>query len=435
MIAKTGLRERPTYEGLMQTLRNDFPLKLPNRDAYFLRNSLQMMQFDGIGMLDNLEEQSNRIAENQLRATVLKDVASGKGVDAKLIQTDPSTTNMVDRYTQAISKKSNGGSQTNIIETRGTGSSTDRRTTKDGSSDPMVNTRSSGSSTDRRTTTDSGNDPMVDTREASSQVAPLHYDIAGDPVPMDQYEEQVVQRLEESKSLNQKKKEKAAAKVKTDLEKTRSTTGTIVNRAEKSREKRERKMDADKPNEDMPASGAASSSRGVSPPRRQGEKRDQTTPEPSPGKKKKGKKGSEELGDDPESRHEPKGKPGRPKKTEERPQQPSSSSSSRPAANEPETEQPKRENPKHATDVDNDTRKSYWGKRGVPYIIDQLSKRNVYISKDDLINAWRDSTGRIVKVSEKVAKQQGLIKKKRVQGDELKEMVYDLINKGKWVKS
>jgi len=69
----------------------------------------------------------------------------------------------------------------------------------------------------------------------------------------------------------------------------------------------------------------------------------------------------------------------------------------------------------------------------VPYIIDQLSKRSVYISKDDLINAWRDSNGRIVKVSEKVAKQQGLIKKKRVQGDKLKEMVYDLINKNKWV--
>ena len=69
----------------------------------------------------------------------------------------------------------------------------------------------------------------------------------------------------------------------------------------------------------------------------------------------------------------------------------------------------------------------------MPYIIDQLSKRSVYISKDDLINAWRDSNGRIVKVSEKVAKQQGLIKKKRVQGDKLKEMVYDLINKNKWV--
>ena len=152
-------------------------------------------------------------------------------------------------------------------------------------------------------------------------------------------------------------------------------------------------MDADKPNEEMPASGAASSSRGVLPPRRQGEKRDQTTPEPSTGKKKKGKKGADESGDDPESKHEPKGKPGRPSSVPRQPQQSSSSSSSKPpqqAASssskppEPETEQPKRENPKHATDVDNDTTKSHWERKGAPYIIDQLSKRNIYISKDDL---------------------------------------------------
>ena len=186
-------------------------------------------------------------------------------------------------------------------------------------------------------------------------------------------------------------------------------------------------MDTDRPNEDMPSSGAAaSSSRGVSPPP-QGTKREQTTPQPSPGQKKKGKTGD----DNPETANEPKGKPGRPKNTQEPAQQPSSSSSS---SKPPETEPERRENPKHATDVDNNNNKSYWKSKGVPYIIDQLSKRKVYVSKDDLINAWRDSNGRIVKdVTPKVAKQQGLLKTKQIQGDELKEMVYDLINKGKWV--
>ena len=33
MLAKQGLRERPSYESLMATLRADYPLKLPNRDA------------------------------------------------------------------------------------------------------------------------------------------------------------------------------------------------------------------------------------------------------------------------------------------------------------------------------------------------------------------------------------------------------------------
>ena len=56
MLAKRGLRQKTTYESLMQTLRTDYPLELPNRDAYFLRNSIQMTEFDGIGLLDNLDQ-------------------------------------------------------------------------------------------------------------------------------------------------------------------------------------------------------------------------------------------------------------------------------------------------------------------------------------------------------------------------------------------
>ena len=119
--------------------------------------------------------------------------------------------NTADKFTQAISKKAHG-SQTDYVETTGAGSSTDRRTTRDGATDPMSNTRSSGSSTDRRATADAGNDPMYNTAESSSQVA-------GDPAPMGQHEEQVVQQLEDAKSLNKKKQEKAAAKVNNDLEK------------------------------------------------------------------------------------------------------------------------------------------------------------------------------------------------------------------------
>jgi len=90
---------------------------------------------------------------------------------------------------------------------------------------------------------------MYNTAESSSQAAPIFYNIAGDPAPMEQHEEQVAQKLEEAKYLNKKKQEQAAARVKNDLEKTKSTTGTIVKRAENSREKREQQMDADKPNE------------------------------------------------------------------------------------------------------------------------------------------------------------------------------------------
>ena len=66
------MRERPSYESLMATLRADYPLKLPNRDAYFLRNSLPLTQFDGVGMLDNLDEQEEKIAEQQVREAVIR---------------------------------------------------------------------------------------------------------------------------------------------------------------------------------------------------------------------------------------------------------------------------------------------------------------------------------------------------------------------------
>ena len=153
-------------------------------------------------------------------------MASGRGVDYKLIQTDPYSINTADKFTQAISKKTNGGSQTDYVETRVAGS-TDSRTTRDGATDPMSNTKSSGSSTDRRATSDAGNDPMYNPAESSSQVAPISLNTAGDPAPMEQHEEQVVQKLEEAKSLNKKKQDKAAARVKNDLEKTKHTTGTI----------------------------------------------------------------------------------------------------------------------------------------------------------------------------------------------------------------
>jgi len=73
MLAKRGLRQKPTYESLMQTLRTDYPLELPNRDAYFLRNSIQMTQFDGIGLLENLDQQEEKLQEAKLRESVLRD--------------------------------------------------------------------------------------------------------------------------------------------------------------------------------------------------------------------------------------------------------------------------------------------------------------------------------------------------------------------------
>jgi len=84
MLSKKGLRERPTYLSLMHELRTDYPLQFPNRDAKFLRNSIQMTQFDGIGLLENLEEEQDQMAQNKIRDAVKKELTSGPGVDSKV---------------------------------------------------------------------------------------------------------------------------------------------------------------------------------------------------------------------------------------------------------------------------------------------------------------------------------------------------------------
>ena len=285
MISKKGLRERPTYEKLMQTLRNDFPLQLPNRDAYFLRNSLQMTQFDGIGMLDNLEEQSNRIAENQLRQAALQQAASSSGVDVKLIQTDPAIT--ADKYTGMKQPKSKE-------------SQTGQPRTSDGES-----------STDPRPP----DEPKSNKSDAGTQFSPTFFDIAGEPAPMAEDEQQIDKQIEDRQSAGRRKWAKAKDLVKQHLEKTKSTTAKIVDKAEADKEKRQRKMDTDPANQDMtkPDPGASSSSRGVSPPKK-AETRKEQTPQPSPIKKKvKTEDVKVEVKDEPETKVEPKGKPGRPR--------------------------------------------------------------------------------------------------------------------------
>ena len=415
MLSKRGLRERPSYDSLMQNIRTDFPLHLPNRDASFLRNSIQMTQFDGIGLLDNLDQQEERLVESKLRESVLKDVASGTGRDYKVMQTDPYTNTMVDKFTQAITNKSEGGSQTNRTFGNDAGTSTDK-----------IKQSTAGSSTDRKATADSSTDPMVETTSSSSQVVPLHFDISGDPVPMQTHEVQVAEAIEEHRSKFKKKMEGTTKKVQSDLEKAHSTTDKVLKRVEKAKEKKEeRKMEAEAPHHNTNASPHA--------------KRSSSPSNPTQNKRKGKPEIPESIIDNPESTHEAKGKPGRPKASQEPssasssskpPEQPQSAASS---SKSPEKEPEKKENPSHSTDIDNKTAKSYWKGKGAAYIIDQLSKRNVYVSKDDLVNAWRDSKGRIVKTSEKVAKESGLTKKKNIQAEELKEMVTNLIDKGKWV--
>ena len=54
---KKGLRERPTYNELIEDIQFDEKIKLPNRQAKFIRESPYLSFLDGEGYTDLLEQE------------------------------------------------------------------------------------------------------------------------------------------------------------------------------------------------------------------------------------------------------------------------------------------------------------------------------------------------------------------------------------------
>ena len=256
MLSKKGLRERPSYDSLMQNIRTDFPLHLPNRDASFLRNSIQMTQFDGIGLLDNLDQQEERLVESKLRESVLKDVASGTGKDYKVMQTDPYTNTMVDKFTQAITNKSEGGSQTNRTFSYDSGTSTDKKPPgndagtstdrkppgNDAGTNPRFGRGTVSTATDNIPKSDSGSGPgpgAPGTGGSGTQ----HFNISDNPVPMEANEDKVKTEIKKQEDMKEEKKEQIKKEVKRFFEKRTTTTAEVIKKNEEKLMKKEDKMD------------------------------------------------------------------------------------------------------------------------------------------------------------------------------------------------
>ena len=53
----TGLHQRPTYNKLIQEIQHGEKIKMPNRDALFLRNSPYLAFLDGQGTTEMAEQQ------------------------------------------------------------------------------------------------------------------------------------------------------------------------------------------------------------------------------------------------------------------------------------------------------------------------------------------------------------------------------------------
>ena len=78
----SGLRKRPTYNELINYIERDIKIKLPNRDATFLRNSPYMSQLDNFvdtdhqdrldGHLDDIKKANQQAANSGQTASVTR---------------------------------------------------------------------------------------------------------------------------------------------------------------------------------------------------------------------------------------------------------------------------------------------------------------------------------------------------------------------------
>uniref|UniRef100_UPI00404B1636 hypothetical protein n=1 Tax=Flavobacterium sp. TaxID=239 RepID=UPI00404B1636 len=77
----------------------------------------------------------------------------------------------------------------------------------------------------------------------------------------------------------------------------------------------------------------------------------------------------------PESTHEPKGPPGRPSNTQPKPKAKSKGPNIKKDAKNKQEQPPPNNNPAHDTEKDENKKPSYWNKKGLGYLKDQLNKR------------------------------------------------------------
>ena len=76
-----GLHERPTYNKLIKEIQQGEKIKLPNRDALFLRNSPYMAFLDGQGTTEMAAQQEKKQKQDDIEHLVRDQASNGdKGV-------------------------------------------------------------------------------------------------------------------------------------------------------------------------------------------------------------------------------------------------------------------------------------------------------------------------------------------------------------------
>ena len=78
-----GVKPRPFFEELMHF--EAYPVKYPDRPATFSRDSPLLTQFDGMGMMELLEQEQRELVERQ-KEDMIRQIAAATGQSAQMLR-------------------------------------------------------------------------------------------------------------------------------------------------------------------------------------------------------------------------------------------------------------------------------------------------------------------------------------------------------------
>ena len=85
MINKEGLRQKPSYNELIDEIATDQKIKLPDRRAKFMRDSPYLSFLDNETYLE-MEDQQNKLNAQQQAQQTIQQVASSSGQTASVLR-------------------------------------------------------------------------------------------------------------------------------------------------------------------------------------------------------------------------------------------------------------------------------------------------------------------------------------------------------------
>ena len=106
---KKGLRERPTYNELIEDIQLDEKIKLPNRQAKFIRESPYLGFLDGEGYTDLLEQEEKVKKHIQAEHAITKQPINSSSISTGVSSTGVSQGTQTGGIAQSSQQTQTGG--------------------------------------------------------------------------------------------------------------------------------------------------------------------------------------------------------------------------------------------------------------------------------------------------------------------------------------